>query len=89
MGTVPDYFASRFIVASNQPLLLNSQVLRERLAGVDLAASFNPEQQRRLVEFFAGQPLQPLRQRRKVLELPDEQFNHDLHPRDEYFLNDD
>ncbi|HEX2225095.1 MAG TPA: fused MFS/spermidine synthase [Thermoanaerobaculia bacterium] len=89
MGTVPDYFASRFIVASQQPLLLNEAALRERLAGVDLEASFNPEQRRRLVEFFERQQLQRLWQRRKVLELPDEHFNHDLHPRDEYFLNDD
>jgi spermidine synthase len=88
MGTVPDYFASRFIVASQQPLLLNEAALRERLAGVDLEASFNPEQRRRLVEFFERQQLQRLWQRRKVFELPDEQFNHDLHPRDEYFLND-
>jgi spermidine synthase len=89
IGEVPDYFASRFIVASNAPLTLNAQTLRERLAGVNLDASFNPEQKRRLVEFFASEKqLQRLWERRKVEALPDEHFNHDLHPRDEYFLND-
>lgn len=89
MGEVPDYFASRFIVASKAPLLLHAPTLRERLAGVDLDASFNPEQKRRIVEFFGSdKPLQRLWERRKVVALPDEHFNHDLHPRDEYFLND-
>lgn len=88
MGEVPDYFASRFIVASNQPLRLHPDTLRERLAAVDLEASFNPEQRRRLVEFVEHQKLQRLWERRKVSELPDVHFNHDLYPRDEYFLND-
>lgn len=89
IGEVPDYFASRFIVASNAPLLLNPATLRERLAGVNLDASFNPEQKHRLVEFFGGEKqLQRLWERRKVEALPAEHFNHDLHPRDEYFLND-
>jgi predicted membrane-bound spermidine synthase len=87
IGEVPDYFASRFIVASHQPLLLHGPTLRERLAGVDLEASFNPEQRRRLVEFFATAKLERLWERKKVAALPDEHFNHDLHPRDEYFLN--
>ena len=87
-GEVPDYFASRFIVASNQPLRLHAPTLRERFAGVDLQASFNPEQSRRLVEFFAGnKKLQRLWDHRKVQALPDIDFNNDLHPRDEYFLN--
>jgi spermidine synthase len=87
VGEVPDYFASRFIVASQQPLLLHPPTLRQRLAGVDLEASFNPEQRRRLVEFFERQKLRRLFQQGKVATLPDRHFNHDLHPRDEYFLN--
>ncbi len=87
IGEVPDYFASRFIVASNQPLRLHVPTLRERLAGVDLKASFNPEQSQRLVEFFKDKRLQRLWDRQKVAALPDIHFNRDLHPRDEYFLN--
>lgn len=88
IGEVPDYFASRFIVASKQPLRLHAPTLRERLAGVDMKGSFNPEQERRLVEFFERAKLQRLWERRKVLALPEQHFNNDLHPRDEYFLND-
>jgi predicted membrane-bound spermidine synthase len=88
IGEVPDYFASHFIVASNQPLLLHGPTLRQRLAGVDLEASFSPEQRRRLVDFFERQKLRRLFQQGKVATLPDRHFNHDLHPRDEYFLND-
>lgn len=88
IGEVPDYFGSRFIVAGNQPLRLHGPTLRQRLAGVDLNASFNPEQRRRLIEFFERQKLQRLWEGWKVATLPDEHFNHDLHPRDEYFLND-
>ncbi len=90
IGEVPDYFASRFIVASHQPLPLHGPTLRKRLEGVDLEASFNPEQRRRLIEFFdRRKPLQRIWQQKKVATLPDDQFNHDLHPRDEYFLNED
>ncbi|HEX7184306.1 MAG TPA: fused MFS/spermidine synthase, partial [Thermoanaerobaculia bacterium] len=88
IGEVPDYFGSRFVVASNQPLRFHRPTLQQRLAGVGLKTSFNPEQRRRLVEFFEREKLQRLWERRKVVALPDEHFNHDLHPRDEYFLND-
>ncbi|HEX6901389.1 MAG TPA: fused MFS/spermidine synthase [Thermoanaerobaculia bacterium] len=90
IGEVPDYFASRFIVASHQPLPFHGPTLRKRLEGVDLEASFNPEQRRRLIEFFdRKKPLQRVWQQKKIATLPDDQFNHDLHPRDEYFLNED
>jgi spermidine synthase len=88
VGEVPDYFASRFVVASQRPLLLHPPTLRERLAGVDLQASFDEGQRQRLVDFFGQLKLQRLRGRQQILALPDASFNHDLHPRDEYFLND-
>ncbi|HVF59130.1 MAG TPA: fused MFS/spermidine synthase [Thermoanaerobaculia bacterium] len=87
VGRVPEYFASSFLVAGHRPLPLHPPTLRERLAAVDLEASFDQKQARRVAEFFAGAPLRRLWERRKVLALPDERFNHDLHPRDEYFLN--
>ena len=87
IGEVRDYFGSRFAVAGKQPLPLQDPAWRERLAGVDMEASFNPEQARRVADFFEREKLRRTWQRRKVLALPDERFNHDLHPRDEYFLN--
>ncbi len=89
IGEVRDYHSSKLIVAGHQPLLLHAPTLRQRLAGVDLEASFDGEQRRRIVDFFADLELQRQWQRRKVDDLPDEHFNHDLFPRDEYFLNDD
>lgn len=86
-GSVPDYFASRFFIASKEPLFLDAATLRQRFAGVDLETSFDDRQRQRLEEFVAGMPLRRLRQRARVERLPEERFNRDLHPRDEYFLN--
>jgi predicted membrane-bound spermidine synthase len=87
IGEVPDYFASKLVVAGHQPLTLHAPTLRQRLAGVDLEASFDAEQRQRIVEFFADLELHRLWQRWKVDQLPEAQFNRDLFPRDEYFLN--
>jgi spermidine synthase len=86
---VPEYNHSKLLIASNQPLFLDRATLRERLSKVDLEASFDAEQRRRLIEFFENADIrrQP-RQPRKIARLAPEYFNHDLHPRDEYFLND-
>lgn len=88
-GSVPDYFASRFLIASKEPLFLDAAVLKQRFAGVGLEGAFNERQRQRLEEFVAGMPLRRLKQRGRVTRLPEERFNHDLHPRDEYFLNND
>jgi spermidine synthase len=86
---VPEYNRSRLLMASNQPLFLDDPTLRERLSKVDLRAAFDAEQRRRLIEFFETAEIrrQP-RQPRKIARLAPEYFNNDLHPRDEYFLND-
>lgn len=86
---VPEYYQSRLLIAAKQPLFLHGPTLRERLSNVDLEASFDPEQRRRLIEFFEHAEIRrEVRQPRKVARLTPEHFNHDLHPRDEYFLND-
>jgi spermidine synthase len=89
LGAVPDYFDSRFVVASNERMTLHTPLLRERLERrVDMAASFDAEQQRRLRAYFTDSTLQRLFERAKIAALPEEQLNRDLRPRDEYFLND-
>lgn len=88
IGEVPDYFSSRFMVASQRPLRLHPPTLRRRLESVDLEASFDPAQRRRLIEFFEREKLKRVWQNRKLAQLPEERFNRDLRPRDEYFLND-
>lgn len=86
---VPEYKSS-FLIASKQPLYLHGPTLRQRLANVDLDAAFDPQQKRLLVEFFARAEFRRPRypRRRELARLPDAHFNRDLHPRDEYFLND-
>jgi predicted membrane-bound spermidine synthase len=85
---VPEYFQSRLLIAGKRPLPLDRSTLRGRLASVDLEAAFDPEQRRRLIEFFEHAQFRRQRQARRLARLPDGHFNHDLHPRDEYFLND-
>jgi hypothetical protein len=59
------------------------------LSKVNLEASFDAKQRQRLIEFFENADIrrQP-RQPRKIARLAPGYFNNDLHPRDEYFLND-
>lgn len=84
---VREYNQSFLLIAGKQPLFLHGPTLRERLAQVDLEAAFDAEQRQRLIEFFERSEFHRQRQSKKVTRLSDEHFNHDLHPRDEYFLN--
>lgn len=86
--TVRDYSHSRLLIASQSPLGLRPSRLRERLAGIDLEAGFNPAQRERLAGFFKHVKFRRQPTFRNVTWLTDEHFNNDLHPRDEYFLND-
>ncbi|HEX2463355.1 MAG TPA: hypothetical protein VHR17_01945, partial [Thermoanaerobaculia bacterium] len=83
---VPEYFGSSFLIASGQRLEVDGDTLRNRFAGLDLSASFDPRQIERLRAFFhqASFERQPYR---RIKDLPSAAFNHDLFPRDEYFLN--
>jgi spermidine synthase len=83
---VPDYFGSSFLIASDARLHLDGETLRRRFEALDLSASFNPRQVEGLRAFFAQVRFerQPYRQ---IKDLPAAAFNHDLFPRDEYFLN--
>jgi hypothetical protein len=85
---VSDYFGSSFLVASAEPLALDNATLRARFEATDLSESFSPEQRERLAAFFAQVEFERVRHRR-IKNLGEEHFNHDLFPRDEYFLNND
>jgi len=87
VGHVPEYYSSRFLVASKSPIRTDGAILRQRLSRVDLDAAFHPDQALKLVKFFEGNPLEPLPFDGALPSLPDVRFNRDLHPRDEYFLN--
>ena len=85
--TVPEYFGSRFLVASRRPLKLHRNRLSERLKLVDLAASFDEKQSRSLVNWIESSDFERLWRSKQIDQAPDRIFNRDLHPRDEYFLN--
>jgi spermidine synthase len=84
---IPEYFQSRFLIAGKQPLFLNKPTLLERFSNVDPAA-FSRSQREQLKGFFETTKFRRERYRGSVDELPELLFNRDLHPRDEYFLND-
>ena len=85
-GEVPDYFGSSFLVASEERLDLDGNKLRARFAATDLTQSFSPHQIERLQAFF-DQVRFERQPYRRIKNLGDDAFNHDLFPRDEYFLN--
>jgi spermidine synthase len=86
-AVIPEYYQSRFLVAGKRPLFRHRPNLRERFANVDPAA-FDPEQRRKLAGFFETAKFRRQRYPKTVDWLPEVVFNRDLHPRDEYFLND-
>lgn len=84
---IPEYFQSRFLIAGKQPLFLHKPTLIERFSNVDPAA-FSQAQREQLDGFFKATKFRRERYRGSVEDLPELLFNRDLHPRDEYFLND-
>ena len=86
---VPEY-SSKFLIAGKRPLPLDPATLRQRLANVDLDAAFDPRQKRQVIEFVERVEFRRVRHptRREAARLHEAHFNRDLHPRDEYFLND-
>lgn len=84
---VPEYFSSPFLVASMNPIRVDHDLLQRRLAALDLESSFHPDQIESLTAFFARDPFSAVLPDAALENLPDHRFNRDLHPRDEYFLN--
>jgi spermidine synthase len=84
---VPSYSSTPFVLASNDPIPFDRQVLLERIDAQ--RAAFSPEQHASIREFAATVQPQCLRAGAEIPEVADDQLNHDLFPRDEYFLNND
>jgi spermidine synthase len=84
---VPTYSSTPFVLASNEPVPFDRQVLLDRIGA--LRGAFSPEQHARLLEFATTVQPQCVRAGGEAPEVADDQLNHDLFPRDEYFLNND
>jgi spermidine synthase len=85
--SVPSYLGLVFFLASDEPLVLDAAVLADRLGGASLDTHLTPEQAASLRGFFAAPTPICARAGPPTGPVADNQLNHDLFPRDEYFLN--
>jgi spermidine synthase len=84
---VPSYSSTPFVLASNDPIPFDRRALLERLDAQRDA--FSPEQHASIRRFAETVQPQCLRAGTDATAVDDDQLNHDLFPRDEYFLNND
>ena len=83
---VPEYFHSRFMVASSVPLKWDPAQIAERLAQPPDGPGLPAAQRERLLAYFRNAKPAVI-QAGAVISPPDERLNRDLFPRDEFFLN--
>ena len=76
-----------FLVASNEPLPDGLADAKQRFLALP-HGRLSPEQRASLDRFFQHAQLTPVRSGEPPAETPETELNRDLHPRDEYFLND-
>jgi spermidine synthase len=85
--SVPYYFNSKFLVASDEPLAFNRESLLLTFDGVARTGSFLPQQAESLRKWLEGTQPELLSDGNPGTTSPEDQLNRDLFPRDEYFLN--
>jgi spermidine synthase len=76
-----------FLIASNDPIPVDRHAILERFRSRPRGA-LSPEQGASLERYFEHGVLTPVRRGEPRAPAPESQLNRDLHPRDEYFLND-
>jgi spermidine synthase len=82
--TVPSYDGSQFMVASQKPITFDRAAVLERFRALEPTKMFSPAQAASLLQFLST--VEP-GEVSVVRRIPDDGLNHDLAPRDEYFLN--
>jgi spermidine synthase/MFS family permease len=82
--TVPSYDGSQFMVASQRPIVFDRAAVLERFRAMQPELAFSKEQATSLLQFLST--VEP-GEVSVVRRIGDEGLNHDLAPRDEYFLN--
>ncbi len=81
--------SATFLLASNEPIAMDRAAATARLRALAHGTTLSATQRASLERFFVGAELQPVRSGEpRATPTPDAQLNRDLHPRDEYFLND-
>jgi spermidine synthase len=86
--TVPTYNDSTFLVAGNEPFDVSTETLAGRFAAVP-DESFAAPQRASLGSVIAESVRRCIADGRRAAGLPSDAVNHDLRPRDEYFMNND
>jgi predicted membrane-bound spermidine synthase len=87
VATVEAPGPATFLVASNEPLPGDLDAARARLSDRP-HGGLSAEQRASLTRFFASAKLTHVRRGEPRAPAPELTLNRDLHPRDEYFLND-
>jgi len=82
--TVPSYEGSQFMVASQQPIVFDRAAVLERFRALQPELAFSDTQAASILEFLST--VEP-GEVSVVRRIGDKGLNHDLAPRDEYFLN--
>ncbi|MDP1806346.1 MAG: hypothetical protein Q8K72_14325, partial [Acidimicrobiales bacterium] len=85
--TVANYHGARFYLASESPLVFDRATMLGRLAALDPDRWFPPAQAQSIEEFLATIEPVVVRDGGPPAPVDDTGLNHDLMPRDEYFLN--
>jgi len=86
--TVPSYHGSTFLVAGKQPFDVSTEALAGRFAAV-ADESFTAQQRASLGSVIAESVRRCIADGQRANGLPSDAVNHDLRPRDEYFMNND
>jgi spermidine synthase/MFS family permease len=86
--TVTSYQGSSFLLAGKQPFAVSPEELAARFAAVP-DESFPPAQRASLVQVLTGSEARCIADGELAHSLPADAVNHDLRPRDEYFMNND
>jgi len=87
--TVDTYDGSRFLIAADHPIAFDRTAVLQRFDAITRSGQFvlPPERLASIREFLATAQPVALRWGAPFAEVPPSHVNHDLFPRDEYFLN--
>jgi spermidine synthase len=83
----PSYYNSVFYLAGRQPIGFDANTVVDRLARIDPAAGLSPAPLAALRDYFLTVPPDCYYGPSVTRAAGEDQLNRDLHPRDEYFLN--
>ncbi len=84
------YFGSKYLIASDQPITFDRETVIKRVRAAAAAPGMSPDELGRLdrlQEFFRAAEVRCVADGSARPDLDGSALNRDLHPRDEYFLN--